>query len=329
MRKKHSVLGMLASAIFVAGVAPVMAETAPPYALLVDIDRQPDLVLPLWPEGPPGGVPKGLTEEIIERTNVYGLPDRAAVKITTPTLTVFRRAEPTGEVILLIPGGGYSRVVVEKEGWEGARYFNQHGITAYVMTYRLPQFDWQGGADTPLQDAQRAIRLVRSRAEADGIDPGKITVMGFSAGGHVAGSLGTRFDAIVYEGSNEVDALSARPDRLVLVYPVASMADGVTHEGSRTNLLGDAPVETELQAYSIDKNARADAPPTFLLHTADDAAVPVENSLRVFREFTAAGVPVSLHVFPHGEHGFGLRGIEGTPLGQWPQMVVDWMRSTD
>ena len=311
------------------GALSACGKAAAPSAdqgFIIDPGRQPDEIIPLWPEGPPGDVPEGLNEHLVVRQNAYGLPDHAANEITNPALSVFRPANPTGEVLLLIPGGGYNYVVVEKEGWEGARYFNQFGITCYVMTYRLPQQGWTAGADTPLQDAQRALRVVRHDAAIKDLDTANITIMGFSAGGHVAGSLGLRFDEAVYAPNDEVDQLSARPDRMVLVYPVATMRDPHVHAGSRRNLLGDTQDETAIETYSLETRVRADAPPAFLLHSADDNAVPVQNSLMTFEALRNAGVPAALHVFTHGEHGFGLRGLEGTPLSAWPGLVLDWWR---
>lgn len=280
----------------------------------------------LWPDGPPGGVPASLIEHSIERTNPFGLPDRAVLDVTNPTLSVFRPDHPDGSAILLIPGGGYKWVVVEKEGYEGARWFNRRGATVYVMSYRLPQQGWAAGPHAPLQDAQRAIRLIRSRAAEDGIDPSRVMVMGFSAGGHVAGRLTTRFDANVYPATDAADALSARPDASVLVYPVITLSEPYTHPASRENMIGPDPSPEDIAAYSVETDPPANAPPVFILHAGDDTAVSVENALLAYQAFRKAGVPTSLHIFEHGGHGFGLRGIDDDPLHVWPQLVIDWGR---
>lgn len=296
-------------------------------ALLVDLDRAPDLEIELWPNGAPGGENVALTEHYVERENPFHLPDRAAYDVTRPTLTLFRSPNPDGSAILISPGGGYNYVVVEKEGFEGARYFNRLGATVYVLKYRLPQQGWAAGPDTPLQDAQRAMRVIRARAAEDGIDPARVTVMGFSAGGHVAGSLATRFSANVYDAVDDADTLSARPDGAALVYPVATMDAAFAHMGSRDNLIGDHPSAALVEKYSLEANPPADAPPVWQLHATDDETVPVENSLFLYRALKDRNIPVAMHIFEKGGHGFGMRGIEGTPLGAWPQLFWRWTKA--
>lgn len=298
-----------------------------PSPLLVDPTREPDAVIDLWPAGPPGGDGVTLEEKIVERDNPYNLLDRAAHNVTRPTLSVFRPQRPDGSAILIIPGGGYSWVVIDKEGFEGARWFSRQGATVYVLRHRLPHQGWSAGPDTPLQDAQRAIRLIRSRAEADGVDPKRVMVMGFSAGGHVAGSLATRFATSVYAPRDAADQLSARPDAAVLMYPVVTMKQGPAHPGSRRNLLGDAPSEAAVAKYSLETSPPANTPPTFILHAADDPSVPVENALLLFSALKSANVPAALHIFETGGHGFGLRGLDGDPRRLWPDMVMDWGRA--
>jgi acetyl esterase/lipase len=296
--------------------------------LAPDTDKRPDPdeTVFLWPEWPPGGVPNGLTEHIVHRDNPFGLLDRAAHDVTAPSLSIFRPSVPDGSAILIIPGGGYKWVVVDKEGFEGARHFRGQGVTVYVLRYRLPHQGWAAGANAPLQDAQRAVRLIRARAAEDGIDPARVTVMGYSAGGHLAGLLATGFDAPVYPAGEAADFLSARPDGAVLVYPVATMARPFAHEGSRLNLIGADPAPEQVAAWSLESRVRPDMPPVFLMHAADDAAVPVQNALVLYEALLQARVPAALHVFESGGHGFGLRGIAGTPLEDWPGMVTRWAR---
>lgn len=302
------------------------ASRAAPHAasipLLVDLDRQPDEEIELWPGGAPGGEGVDLQEHYVERENALGLPDRAALDVTRPTLTLFRAQDPDGSVMLLIPGGGYRHVVVEKEGFEGARHFNRFGADVYVLKYRLPHQGWAAGPDTPLQDAQRALRLIRSRAPH-----AQVTAMGFSAGGHLCGSLCQRFDEPVYTPRDEADALSARPDLGVLVYPVTLMRPPHGHAGSRTHLLGQTPSADAIAKYDLTTAPNPDGPPLFLLHTLEDASVPVENSLELAVAARRAGLPAVLHVFDRGEHGFGLRVAEGSPLAKWPGLVLDWTRA--
>jgi acetyl esterase/lipase len=288
---------------------------------------EPPEVILLWPEGPPGSVPEGLTETVVERENPFGLLDRAAHEVTAPSLTLFRPENPDGSAILIIPGGGYRWVVIDKEGFEGARHFSARGATVYVLRYRLPHQGWQAGPHAPLQDAQRAIRLIRSRASADGIDPARVLVMGFSAGGHLAGALHTGAEVSTYAPVDAADVLSARPDATALIYPVATMRLPHAHPGSRQNLLGDAPSPEAETAWSLESRIEAGQPPVFLMHAEDDTAVPVENALLLYDALRAADVPVEMHLFETGGHGFGLRGIAGTPLEDWPDLVTGWGRA--
>jgi len=300
------------------------ASGAPNNGLLVDLDRGPDEIIALWPNGAPGGDNVTVVEEVVHRDNAYGLVDRAAHNVTTPTLSRFDAQDPDGSALLIIPGGGYSWVVIDKEGFEGARWFNRRGVTVYVLSHRLPHQGWAAGPDTPLQDAQRAMRVIRARAAGDGVDPGRLGVMGFSAGGHVAGSLATRFNADVYAGVDGADALSARPDAAALVYPVATMHDAHVHAGSRRNLLGEEPSAADIAAYSLETDPPANTPPTFLLHATDDLSVPVENSLGMFTALKAKNVPVEMHIFQTGGHGFGLRGLDTNTARAWPQLYLNW-----
>jgi acetyl esterase/lipase len=295
-------------------------------AALAPAPPEPDDVIPLWPAGVPGGVPDGLTEHIVYRDNPYGLLDRAAHDVTAPSLSVFKPARPDGSAILIIPGGGYKWVVIDKEGFEGARHFSARGAVVYVLRYRLPHQGWAAGPDAPLQDAQRAMRVIRSRAEADGIDPSRIMVMGFSAGGHLAGMLATRYDAAVDDAADPADAHSARPDAAALIYPVITMTRPFAHEGSRLCLIGPSPLPEAEAAYSVETLVHAGMPPVFVMHAEDDEAVPVENALIVHSALRAAGCAVAMHLFETGGHGFGLRGIAGTPREVWPDLIAGWGR---
>ena len=297
--------------------APAEPETAP-------LTIEADAIIPLWPEGPPGGVPAGLQENIVIRDNPFGLMDRAAHDVTVPSLSIFYPDTPDGSAILIIPGGGYKWVVIDKEGFEGARHFSGEGATVYVLRYRLPHQGWQAGPDAPLQDAQRAMRLIRARAAEDRIDPSRVMVAGFSAGGHLAGTLAMQFDKPAYAPVDAADTLPARPDAAALIYPVATMTEPLAHPGSRLNMLGAAPTPETIAKWSLESMARPDMPPVFLMHAADDPAVPVENALMLYAALRKAGVPVALHVYEAGGHGFGLRGIDGTPLQSWPSLLGEW-----
>lgn len=277
----------------------------------------------LWPGAAPGGERVTVTPRVVERSTDPAFRDRFAQYTVDPILTVLRPARPNGASLLLIPGGGYKWAVVDKEGLDCARVFAAAGVTCFVLRYRLPGDGWAAGADAPLQDAQRALRLVRARAAADGLDPARVAVLGASAGGHLAGMLTARKDA-AYAPVDAADAVPFRPDLSVLLYPVATMADPFVHAGSRRELLGAAPTAEAIARYSLERMDWRGAPPTFLLHAMDDAAVPVENSLGLLTALRAAGAPVEAHLFEEGGHGFGVRLIEGKPGAAWPALALAW-----
>ena len=280
--------------------------------------------LRLWPGAAPGGEAVTVTPEVIERSTDPGYHDRIAKHTRDPLLTVVRPALANGVSLLLIPGGGYRWAVVDKEGMDCARVFAAMGYTCYVLRYRLPADGWAAGPDAPLQDAQRALRLVRGQAMAEGRSPEQVVVLGASAGGHLAGLLGARRDA-TYAAVDSLDEASHRPDALILLYPVATLTDPFAHAGSRRELLGDNPSADRIAAYSLEQIDWQGAAPTFLLHTMDDTAVPVENSLMLADTLRRAAVPVEMHLFEEGGHGFGIRLIEGRPAAVWPLLVQAWL----
>jgi acetyl esterase/lipase len=284
-------------------------------------------VIALWPKGPPGAEHATAREEIVERSKDPAvIRDRIIKGVTNPTLIAFRPEHPNGAALLMAPGGGYSWVVMDKEGYEAAERFAKAGVTVFVMTYRLPQEGWSAGPAAPLQDAQRAMRVIRAHAADYAVDPKRVGVIGFSAGGHVAGVLTLKFDKATYPAVDAADLASARPDFSVLMYPVATMAQPYAHPGSRKNLLGKSPTPAAIAEWSLETNARPDAPPTFLVHAVDDASVPVENSLRLFEALRAKKAPVEMHLFQEGGHGFGIRFAVGKPAAAWPDLVLAWMQ---
>lgn len=310
-------------------VARAEAQTPPPFAVqaLPPGLPQPSETIDLWPAGAIGQPSKPLTETVNERSTDPLVTDRAVFGITRPRMAVFRPDRPNGAAVLLTPGGGYRWVVVDKEGYEMARWLTARGFTAFVLFYRLPGEGWTAGPDAPLADAQRAMRLIRHRARDFAIDPERVAAMGFSAGGHVCASLSTRFAAKVYQPVDTADRLSAKPHSAAPIYPVVSMDPAIAHPGSRELLLGKSPA-AELEAlYSPDQQVPADAPPHFLLHAEDDDAVPVENTLRLRAALKARHIPVEMHLFANGGHGFGLRKAIGKPVEVWPELWRNWART--
>ncbi|MNU81411.1 Acetylxylan esterase precursor [compost metagenome] len=314
---RRGLLTMGAALPALAAALPAVAEAqtvAPP---------DPTEIVRLWPQGAPGGEGVTVVPIVPERSTDPAYRDRYAQYTTDPIMTVMRPEKPNGSAMLLIPGGGYRWAVLDKEGFDVARVFAASGTTCFVLRYRLPADGWAAGADAPLQDAQRAIRLIRSRAAEFGVRPDRIAVLGASAGGHLAGLASARTDA-AYAPTDEADTASLRPDLTVLMYPVTTMADPHVHAGSRTHLLGEAPSEARIAAYSLERMNWAGAAPVFLLHAMDDASVPVENSLMLLAMLKAASVKSEAHLFQEGGHGFGIRLIQGRPAAVWPELARAW-----
>lgn len=294
-------------------------------AAAAEPEPEPGEFLELWPEGPPGGGGLSVREQVVEREHPEGLRDRIVRGVARPTLAIFRPKRANGTGVLIVPGGGYRHVVIDKEGFETARWLRGRGFTTAVLRYRLPGDGWTAGPDAPLQDAQRAMRVMRDNAVVLGINPKRVGVQGFSAGGHLAARLTTEFAAASYPARDAADALSARPDFSGLIYPVISMSDDVAHAASRDQLIGPKPPEARVARYSVHLNVPRDAPPVFLVHAADDPSVPVENTLLMFDALRRAGVRTEIHVFDQGGHGFGLRGIAGKTAAAWPELFRSWV----
>ncbi len=288
---------------------------------------QPAETIDLWPAGAAGMPRRPLVEMVDERSTDALVTDRAVHGISRPRMAVFRPDRPNGAAVLLMPGGGYRWVVIDKEGYEMARWLCARGFTAFVLFYRLPGEGWATGPDTPLADAQRAMRLIRHAARDFAIDPERVAAMGFSAGGHVCADLAARFAAPVYAPVDAADRLSAKPHCAAPIYPVISMDRAIAHPGSRALLLGSDPTPALEAAHSPDRTVWAGAPPHFLLHAEDDDVVPVDNTLRLHAGLRAAKVPVEMHLFANGGHGFGLRKTIGKPVEAWPMLWREWART--
>lgn len=246
-----------------------------------------------------------------------------------PKLHTYLAPKPNGAAVVICPGGGYGNLAMDHEGKQVAEFFNKLGVHAFVLEYRLAKKERPGPLHpAPLEDAQRAIRTVRSLEKAHGIDPKRVGIIGFSAGGHLASTAGTHFDAGKAEG-DAIDKLSCRPDFLVLGYPVISMEDGVTHAGSRRNLIGDKPDAKLIELYSNDKRVTAETPPTFIFHTSEDTGVVPENAIRFYATLKAAKVPVELHLYEKGKHGVGMYPKTGTPTDQWGERLAEWLKTRE
>jgi len=252
-----------------------------------------------------------------------------------PDITVYRAPvdKANGSAVIICPGGGYGKLSSDYEGKPVAEFFNSIGVTAFVLKYRLANKEQPGILyPAPLADAQRAIRFVRAKAAEFRVDPTRIGICGFSAGGHLASTAGTHFDYGNKDAQDPIDRQSCRPDFMVLAYPVITMETGVTHNGTKNNLLGPNPDEKLVELLSNDKQVTKDTPPTFLFHTKADTAVVYENSVRFHNACKLAGVPVEMHLYENGEHGVGLgRDPKLTggdqSLRTWTDRLADWMKS--
>ncbi|WMJ70937.1 alpha/beta hydrolase [Stenotrophomonas sp. 24(2023)] len=271
--------------------------------------------LPLWPAGQWPPVVQGP-----EQSRAHAGKPGVVTGVSAPRLEIYRPQHPNGMAVLVFGGGGYARIEVGAEAQPAAQWLQSQGITAAVVYYRLPEDGWAPAA--PFQDGQRAMRLLRARAGELGIDPARIGVMGFSAGGNLAGIVGTRFNGHFYAPVDATDRISARPDFMALLYPVVSLqpALGHTHAQKELSRQPDA-----VEAYSVELHVHRDSPPMFLAQAEDDPIASVDNSKVLDAAARAAGVPVELHLFPHGGHGWGL-GKAGSPEAQWPAMFMRWAR---
>ncbi|MBN2413610.1 alpha/beta hydrolase [candidate division KSB1 bacterium] len=244
-----------------------------------------------------------------------------------PTLTIYlpEKENNTGAAVVIFPGGGYWNLAMDHEGHQIAGWLNSFGVTGIIVKYRRGT-----GSEhpVPLTDAQRAIRTVRFRAKNWGIQPDKIGVMGFSAGGHLASTTGTHFDPGQTETNDPVDSMSCRPDFMILVYPVITMDDEFTHSGSKRNLLGENPDPQLVTLMSNEKQITSDTPPTFLILSNSDSAVPAENSVLFYISLRKAGVPAEMHIFENGKHGFGL-AFDDPYLSEWPKLCQNWLTAHD
>ena len=259
----------------------------------------------LWPGGAPGAL--GSDDA-----------DKPSITIYLPP-----QDKANGAAVVVSPGGGYGHLAMDHEGKQVAEWLNARGIAAFVLKYRLgPRYHHP----IELGDAQRALRIVRAQAAEFRVAPDHIGVWGFSAGGHLASTLGTHFDAGNASAPDPIDRVSCRPDFMILAYPVISMESAYTHKGSRLNLLGDNPDPKLVELLSNEKQVTPQTPPTFLFHTDSDQTVPAENSVLLYLALRKAGVPAEMHIYERGRHGVGLAPKDPV-LSTWPDRLADWLKN--
>lgn len=284
-----------------------------------------DTIISLWPEG---NVPNSLPSDEKEERVQNGV--LRISKVQDPSIEVYlpAKSNATGKAMLIFPGGGYGILAYDWEGTDIAKFLNGKGIAGIVVKYRLPSsISQKDKHHVPLIDAQRALRLVRSKAEAFHVNSNEIGILGFSAGGHLAATLGTRFNDKVYDPIDVVDSESARPDFMALGYPVITLGE-MTHSGSKRNLLGENPGPEMLIYFSNENQVTKNTPPAFLFHASDDTVVPVENSLLFYAALKDAGVPATMHIYPKGGHGFSL-ARKDPHLRGWTERMSEWLESLE
>ena len=283
-----------------------------------------DMNLPLWPAGKVPNFQKTDDKEKKDSGETVGYS-----LVQTPEMSVYLVDKRTanGQAVIICPGGGYQHLSWSWEGVNIAKWLNSKGVTAIVLKYRLPNSKSNIVPNlSPLMDAQRAIRTVRFNAAKWNIKKDQIGIMGFSAGGHLASTAGTQFDAGNAMSIDSIEQMSCRPDFMILMYPVISMSKSIMHAGSKNNLIGKDADSSLAKKYSAELNVTSATPTTFIVHATDDKTVPVENSLLMFQALKDKNIPVEMHIYPKGGHGFGLALGKGY-LESWTDRCLDWLRS--
>ncbi|MBI1403358.1 MAG: alpha/beta hydrolase fold domain-containing protein [Porphyrobacter sp.] len=300
--------GGMVLALFAGGLPlPALAAAAPEEILL-------------WPGTPPGNGRVTGPEKI----GTSGAGKGAVSNVSTPRMRVYRPAVPNGAAVLVAGGGGYFRIQLQKESTPAAEWLRARGFTVFELIYRLPNDGWDASA--PFMDAQRAMKIIRTRAGEFGVDPARIGVMGFSAGGHLAGFTAYQPDRAFYAGADAYEHVSARPDFAVLLFPVVTLRKPYDTTRTRREIVGDKASAKAEAAWSLDTWASKDAPPTIIFAAADDPTTPPGHGILLFETLVAAGASAELHLFRNGGHGWGL-GTAEQVISQWPALFEHWARS--
>ncbi|QDH32885.1 alpha/beta hydrolase [Porphyrobacter sp. YT40] len=274
----------------------------------------------LWPGTPPGNGKVEGPEVLGEKGAGFG----AVSNIATPRMRVFRPARPNGAAVLVAGGGGYFRIQLWKESTPAAEWLAAQGFTVFELIYRLPNDGWD--PSVPFMDAQRAMKIIRTRADEFGIAPDRIGIMGFSAGGHLAGFTAYQPERALYEGKDRFEHVSARPDFAVLLFPVVTLRAPYDTTRTRREIVGEKATPKAEAAWSIDTYADKHAPPTIIFASADDPTTPPGHGILLFQTLTAAGASAELHLFRDGGHGWGL-GQPDQVISQWPELFSKWAQS--
>ncbi len=313
-------LALTASAAAAQTAAPDTAKVVPGWPA-------PSGTIDLWPQGAIGQLHPQMKEHVEETSTDPAVKFRRVQGISKPRLAVFPAANPNGAAMLIIPGGGFSWNYFDHEGYALADYLNKQGVTCFVLFYRLANDGWQNAADVGTIDAQRAMRLIRQNAAQYKLDPKRVGVAGFSAGGFITASLATRHAQALYTPVDDADKLDARPMIAAPIYPVISLDPAIAYEGTAPSLFGAPATPEQIARYAPDHNVDAQTPPTFLTQAEDDTTVPVANSIVLRDALKAKGIVVETHLFASGGHGFGMRPDLNMPYHIWPQLFVNFARS--
>ncbi len=290
-------------------------------ALSLSVNAQ-QFNMPLWGDTMPNHTQTDEVEVVDDSQDIIKLRN-----VQTPSMDIFLPSERirTGQAVLICPGGGYAMLAYDSEGTDIAKWFNSKGVVAIVLKHRLPtSLSNTVSYKSPILDAQRAIRLIRQNAQAWGVDPAKVGVMGFSAGGHLASTLSTHYDTQYAEAVDDVDKLSARPDFSILIYPVVTFKDDYTDNGTRTRLTRSQVTPELIEEFSNELHVDAATPPAFLIHSSNDKVVPVQNSLQYYQKLIENGVEAEMHIYPEGGHGYAL-ATGNRYLSTWVDRLADWL----